>query len=362
MTRTPKKELQTAHGPVPLPAFFPDATRGVVRTVDPASLRACGVPGLVVNAFHLRRKPGSKVIAALGGIHSFMGWDAPVLSDSGGFQVFSLLRESPDAGAVRPKGFYFRSEGSRKKELLTPEASLRAQLRMGSDVVVCLDHCTHPDASEAEQRESVEHTVAWARTSKEVFERSCSGERPRPLLFAVVQGGTDFALRTECAERLLEIGFDGFGYGGWPVRDDGALVESVAMVAELTPRSLPLWGLGIGGPENLRRALSLGYDLFDCALPTRDARKGRLFVQGGDGASYLYILDREHRHSSDPVEEGCPCPCCRRHSRAYLHHLFRLHEPLGHQLATLHNLSFYGRLLRGARSGAAGGRTRGAGA
>lgn len=334
-----------------LPAFLPDATRAVVRTVDPDRLRACGVQGLVVNAFHLRRSPGARPIARLGGIHSFMNWRGPILSDSGGFQAFSLLHQSPSNGSVTAKGFFYRPDRTQKKELLTAQTSIQVQLRIGSDILVCLDHCTHPEASKADQRASVEHTVAWARVSKQVFDRARSTERPRPLLFAVVQGGVDFELRRECAERLLEIGFDGFGYGGWPVRDDGALVEAVAMVAELIPRSMPLWGLGIGSPSNLTKAFGLGYDLFDCVLPSRDARQGRLFVGAVDDASYLYILDRRHRYSPEPVQEGCPCPGCRSYSRAYLHHLFRFEEPLGWQLATLHNLTFYGRLLESLRAG-----------
>lgn len=346
----PGRELETPHGAIHLPAFFPDATRGVVRTVDPDRLRACGVEGLVVNAFHLRRSPGARPIARIGGIHSFMNWSGPVLSDSGGFQVFSLLQESPSNGSVTAKGFFYRPDRTQRKELLTAQTSIQVQLRLGSDILVCLDHCTHPDASKAEQRASVEHTVAWARASRQAFDQACPTDQPRPLLFAVVQGGVDFELRKECAERLLEIGFDGFGYGGWPVRDDGALVEAVAMVAELTPPAMPLWGLGIGSPGNLRDAFDLGYDLFDCVLPSRDARQGRLLVGAVDAAAYLYILDRRHRHSPEPVQEGCLCPGCLSYSRAYLHHLFRLGEPLGWQLATLHNLAFYGRLVAALRA------------
>jgi queuine tRNA-ribosyltransferase len=344
------RELETSHGTISLPAFFPDATRGVVRTVGSGSLCACGVQGVVVNSFLLRRDPGARAIARLGGVHAFMSWPRPVLSDSGGFQIFSLLRQSPAAGSVTAKGFLYRPGEGQAKMLLTAQNSLQAQLRLGSDILVCLDHCTHPDASAAEQRTSVEHTVAWARASKQAFAQRWSDDRLRPLLFAVIQGGTDFALRQECAQRLLEIGFDGYGYGGWPVRDDGALVEAVAMVAELTPRSLPLWGLGIGAPRNLAQAFSLGYDLFDCVLPTRDGRKGRLFVGDPRDCCYLYILERWHRLSPEPIDERCPCPCCRSYSRAYLHHLFRLGEPLGAQLATLHNLAFYGRLLEALRS------------
>lgn len=347
-------ELQTAHGVIQLPAFFPDATRGAVRTLDSESLERLGIAGLVVNTFHLRQKPGARVIAELGGIHRFMGFSGPILSDSGGFQIFSLLREDPQSGSVSNKGFTYRPEPKEPKVLLSPETSLHTQLRLGSDIVVCLDHCTHPDAPASEQRASVEHTVAWAKATRTALDRQWRSERPRPLLFAVIQGGTDAALRRECAERLLEIGFDGYGYGGWPLDERGELLEAVAQVAELVPPSLPLWGLGIGKPRHIARAFAMGYTLFDCVLPTRDARQGRLFVTAASGDTdadhdYLYILDRKHQRSPEPIEPGCPCLCCQRHSRAYLHHLFRVEDPLGPSLATRHNLTHYVRLMRALR-------------
>lgn len=343
--------LETLHGSLLLPVFLPDATRAAVKTVDPSGAISVGVRGLVVSTFHLRTSPGITVVSALGGIHRFMAWDRPVLSDSGGFQLYSLLAEDGTRGTISTRGFAYKSERDGERELLTPEKAISAQLRLGADIIVCLDHCTHPDASKAEQEESVRHTVAWARECKEAFLRITDRREHRPLLFAVVQGGTRFDLRRACAEELLQIGFDGYGYGGWPIRDDGGLVEAVEMVARLIPPPFPLWGLGIGKPHHLATAARMGYGLFDCVLPTRDARHGRLYVatehpiSSAKGYDHIYILDRKHIRSEKPIDEQCPCSCCVSFTRAYLHHLYRVEDPLGSRLATMHNLSFFTRLV-----------------
>jgi queuine tRNA-ribosyltransferase len=247
------RTLSTEHGELRLPAFLPDATKGAVRAVDSQDLARCGVEGVVVNVYHLSARPGCRTVKAAGGIHRFMAWDRPVLSDSGGFQIYSLLAERQVLGSVSKRGFRYRKGPQGRRRILTPEKSVCLQFDLGSDIVLCLDHCTHPGAPKDEQRASVENTVAWARAGRSEFDRLCDRTGRRPFIFSAVQGGDDPALRRECAERLLEIGFDGWAYGGWPVTEDGRLLDAVATVAELLPKGVPLWGLGLGKPEHVAR-------------------------------------------------------------------------------------------------------------
>jgi queuine tRNA-ribosyltransferase len=350
----PHGQVQTAHSALPLPSFLPDATRGVVRSIDSRDLLAVGVPGLMVNALHLSRTPGVSIVARLGGVHAFMGWQGPVAADSGGFQVMSLVGAARNLARVSRQGFTYRFQPTQEFRHWTPERCLDAQLRLGADILFVLDYCTHPDAPAAVQSESIELTIDWARRSKRFYEQRTAERAARPLLFAVVQGGSDPALRRRCVEELLEIGFDGFGFGGWPISDDGQLVEMVQAVAELLPPAVPKHALGIGSPENVRAAWRAGYSLFDCSLPTRNARRGRLYVRdGGTSRGYSVLVAGDERWSRDrrPVEEGCDCPCCGSVSRAYLAHLFRIEDALALRLATLHNLRFYRRMLEGLRDG-----------
>ncbi len=347
------KALSTPHGPLPLPAFLPDGTRAVVRTVDTADLERCGVRAFMVNTLHLASHPGSKLMARLGGVHRFMHWNGILATDSGGFQVWSLVTENTKLGTVSKNGFSYRLDKSAPKKLLTPEKCIQKQFLLGSDIMFCLDHCTHPSADRASQIESVEHTVAWAKRCREEFDRR-RADNP-PLLFAIVQGGPDPELRKQCAERLLEIGFDGYGFGGWPIGGEGALVDMVAHVASLVPKGIPMHGLGIGKPENVVAAYSAGYRMFDCVIPTRDARHKRLYTfrtppQLGTPASRdfyqcVYIQDEVHMSANAPIEEGCDCHTCTRFSRAYLYHLFKVNDSLALRLATIHNLRFYARLM-----------------
>lgn len=359
MDRMAKREdmLTTSHGELRLPCFLPDATRGVARSVDAEDLRTVGISGVMVNALHLSHRPGTSALRRLGGIHSFMGWSGLVASDSGGFQVYSLIAQNAKLGAISDNGFIYRLDRGGKKRILTPEKCIQHQFRIGSDMMFCLDVCTHPDDDESHQRLSCDRTIAWAKRCKLEFKTRLSqlpSDQPRPLLFAVVQGGSSLELRRQCAEALVDLGFDGYGFGGWPIGPDGQLVEAVAQVTSMTPASSPRFALGIGKPENLAAAYRLGYDLFDCSIPTRDARRMRLFAfqdaperQSFDDASFykhLYIQDDKHALDTKPVDETCDCPCCSLYSRAYLHHLFKLDDPLAYRLATLHNLRFYVRL------------------
>jgi queuine tRNA-ribosyltransferase len=351
--------VATPHGVVEGPRFFPDATRGVVRAIDAADLEATGTETVMVNALHLTTQPGAEMISSVGGLHRFMGWPGPIVTDSGGFQIFSLLRESSRYGSVTDKGFVYRAGGGPKKRLFTPEKSIQQQMRFGADVLFCLDHCTHPEDPAKTQRESVERTVAWARRCRDEFDRrlddgAVGDDSSRPRLFAVIQGGPDPELRRRCAESLLDIGFDGYGFGGWPIGEDGELVEMVHRVAEMVPAGVPIHGLGIGKPENLVAAHRAGYHTFDSSYPTRAARRRQLMAARGPWSSplpesdfydTLYLQDKKFYRDDAPVEEGCPCLACRRYGRAYLHHLFRIDEGVADRLATIHNLTFYARLM-----------------
>jgi queuine tRNA-ribosyltransferase len=377
------QSLHTPHGELPVPAFLPDATRGVVRGLDARDLEACGVPGLVVNAFHLARRPGSRVVEGLGGVHALMGWKRPVVTDSGGFQILSLIRQNPKLGTITNREAIFRTGKGGKAERLSPEKSIQIQRRLGADILVCLDDCTHPDDPSSEQTASVVRTIDWAERCKAEFERGLERvsrmrampaedrlkeglrtEREsvgspafrrsspgveRPLLFAVVQGGSDPDLRRLCARELVAMGFDGYGFGGWPFDAHGRLLTgTLALMAELLPDDQPKYALGIGSPRALVACARMGYNLFDCALPTRDARRGRLYVFRSDGGleyDRLYIRDAAHRRDGKPVSDACDCLTCRGHSRAYLHHLFAVGDALAWRLATIHNLRFYAALL-----------------
>ncbi|MFN2225729.1 MAG: tRNA-guanine transglycosylase [Anaerolineae bacterium] len=359
---TPPRELPTAHGPLSLPAFLPDATRAVVRTVGSRDLEACGVQALVVNVFHLSSRPGVGLIKAGGGIHPFMGWRRPVASDSGGFQLMSMIRENPRYGTITRRGIHFVDiDAGRGKVLFTPERSIRLQLDLGSDLVVCLDDCPSPDAPPDEVSAAVDRTIQWAERCKKEFDRLMgvrAGEgEVRPRLFGVIQGGSDRDQRRRCAEALLPLGFDGFGFGGWPLTPDGQLAaDALAYTASLTPAELPRWALGVGSPEHVVTCYRLGWRLFDCVLPTRDARHGRLYAWNANSPEeadlraaqfyhYVYVRDQKHKRQYGPISPACDCPCCREYSLSYLHHLFDVDDALGQRLATLHNLRFYHQLV-----------------
>lgn len=349
------KTLQTQRGDLKLPAFLPDGTRAVVRGLDGDDLTACGIDAIMVNALHLSTNPGTSTVAAVGGVHRFMGWDGIVASDSGGFQAWSLAHANAKLGSVTDKGFVYRHEKNGPKNLLTPEKCIRHQIELGTDIVFCLDQCTHPDDSPDVQEASVARTLAWAKRCRQEFAARV-GEPGgpvdnRPLLFAVVQGGNDPDLRKRCAGELAAMGFDGFGFGGWPIAADGGLTDMVAHVADLLPPKAPKHALGIGKPENLVAAWRAGYQLFDCAIATRDARRRRLYVtsdfehnplNGNDFYSFLYIEDEENARDDSPLD---PTINADGPSRAYLHHLFKIKDSAAERLATKQNLRFYAAMI-----------------
>ncbi len=353
--------LKLLHGSLRLPTFLPDATRGVVRSVDAVDLLHCGIEGVVMNAFHLMQRPGSSTVQALGGLHAMSGWQRPIITDSGGFQAYSLIHENPKYGTLTDDGINFRADRSTRRFQLTPEKSVQLQLSYDADVVVCLDDCTHAESARSVQEQSVKRTIAWARRCKTEFNRLLDQRRipmdRRPLLFAVIQGGALDDLRQYCAEELLTIGFDGYGYGGWPLDSQGNLLaDIVAYTRELVPQQYPMHALGVGHPNNVRECARIGYSLFDSAMPTRDARHGRLYAFGsaadaawdssrGRWFSYLYINDEKHVKASEPISTYCDALCCTHYSLGYLHHLFKIDDSLFLRLATIHNLRFMALLM-----------------
>ena len=357
--------LQLPHGSLALPEFLPDATRGLVRTLDSRDLEEAGVRAVVMNTYHLMQNPGSSTIQALGGLHAMSGWAGPILTDSGGFQIYSLIRQNPRFGSLTSRGAIFRPDGKRRYNL-TPEKSIQLQMAYGSDLLFCLDDCTHVDDPFQTQAESVERTIAWARLCKAEFERLLAA-RPlststRPLLFAVIQGGGYKELRQHCAEALLEAGFDGFGYGGWPLDSQGNLLKDMlAYTRSLVPVQFPMHALGVAHPANVVDCAHLGYELADGAMPTRDARHARLYRFNldpadptsrlqGDWFSFIYILDEKHTKWNSPLSPFCDCLLCTRYSTGYLHHLFKIGDSLAQRLATLHNLRFMSQLTTHLRS------------
>jgi queuine tRNA-ribosyltransferase len=361
--------LELPHGTLPLPTFLPDATVGVVRAVDSGDLQGCGVRGVVMNTFHLMQHPGSSTVQALGGLHKMSAWPHPIITDSGGFQAYSLIRQNAKFGTLTDNGIVFYPEGSSRKLQLTPEKCVQLQLSYGADVVMSLDDCTHVDDVDAEQTVSVERTVAWAKRCRAEFDR-CLGQRRgdgrkdegvRPLLFGVVQGGGSRELRARCAEALLEIGFDGYGYGGWPLDAQGNLLEDIlAFTRALIPAQYPMHALGVGHPASIAACAQLGYGIFDSALPTRDARQGRLYIfkdatpQPNPNAkgwfSFVYINDEKHIKDARPLSADCDCHTCQHYTRGYLHHLYKSSEATYMRLATIHNLRFMARLMDALRA------------
>jgi len=347
-------EMSLGEKTLQLPAFLPDATLGYVRAVDTQDLEKVKIQGLVMNTFHLMQKPGSSTIQAFNGLHRFSGWKNVIITDSGGFQAYSLIHQSDQFGSLTDRGIQFRPEGAGRKFLLTPEKSIQLQIGYGSDIVICLDDCTHVDASRAEQENSVERTLDWAARCKQAYihqlDQRQVAEADRPMIFGVIQGGGFSDLRKKCAEGLLEIRFDGFGYGGWPLDSQGNLLtEMIGLTRELVPAEFPMHALGIGHPLNLVKTYRMGYELFDCALPTRDARHGRLMrytippsspLTGENWLEYVYIQDKKHIKDNRPISEHCDCPVCQHYSIGYLHHLFKTGDWLYQRLATLHNLRF----------------------
>ncbi len=346
------EKLTTRAGEIPLPAFFPDATYGGVRAGGFEDVYASGLLGLEMNSYHLMTKPGAKLIKSLGGLHGFTGYRGAILTDSGGFQLYSLIRENAAYGEIRDNEIIFRPDMGAQKLIFTPEKCIQAQFQYGSDIVMALDLCTAPDDPDDVQRRSVDLTVKWGARCRAEFDKLAKGKEIPPLLFGIVQGGQDPQLRAECGRRLEEIGFDGYGFGGWPLDPDGTLrLDVLKMAADAMPDHKIKYAMGLGRPEEIVRCVEIGYQLFDCVIPTREARHQRLYVYEPGTAlhekfyRHMYILDDKYARDGRPVEDDCDCVLCRNHSRAYVQHLFKMNDPAAMRLATAHNLRFFGRLM-----------------
>jgi queuine tRNA-ribosyltransferase len=329
--------LRTAHGEVPTPAFMPVGTKGTVKSVDPDELRALGAGIVLGNAYHLHFRPGEELIAELGGLHAFMAWDGPILTDSGGFQVFSLrdtLLEVDDDGVT------FRSVYDGAPERFTPELAARVQERLGSDVAMCLDICLPADVGRAELEEAVRRTTLWAQQQRDL--PRANGQ----LRFAITQGGLDGELRRRSSEELVGLGFDGYAIGGLSVGEHREpMFEATTEAAAFLPEEKPRYFMGIGDPEGVLEVIARGVDMFDCVLPTRTARTGSALTREGR----LNLRNARFARDARPLEEGCPCPACTRFSRAYVRHLVNQQEILGLRLLSLHNLRFLLDLVAAAR-------------
>lgn len=337
--------LTTAHGRIETPAFMPVGTYGTVKAMTPEELQALGAQVVLGNTFHLMLRPGADIVAAHGGLHGFMGWPGPILTDSGGFQVFSLksLRKITEEGVV------FRSPIDGSEVRLTPEDSMEVQLKLGSDLAMAFDECTPYPATEQEARESMERSMRWAALSHAYYTR---GEPPGGLL-GIVQGGMHPWLRLASLEALLERDWAGLAVGGLAVGEpEEERLKILESLVPQMPADRPRYLMGVGRPEDIVAAVVRGIDLFDCVMPTRHARNGHLFTSTG----VINIRNSAHQADLGPIDPECRCYTCQRYSRAYLRHLDRCNEILGSRLNTIHNLHFYLELMRSLRSAISAGR------
>ncbi|MDD3498686.1 MAG: tRNA guanosine(34) transglycosylase Tgt [Candidatus Moranbacteria bacterium] len=376
------RTIKTKNGDLKTPFFMPDATRGFVKFLENEDLEKSGVVSLVVNTYHLYLQPGMEVMKKAGGIHGFMNYHKPLLSDSGGYQIFSLIHKNPDMGEINDNEVVFRSPLDGSKHVLTPEKSIQIQFDLGVDMMVCLDDPPPNSYSKEKISRAVKRTVAWAERclieyKKQLEKRKIDKER-RPLIFCVIQGGEHIDLRKKCTEGLKEVGekhkinWDGYGFGARHIDVKGNFMENVLKkTADFIPDESLKFALGVGSPKDVVRCAEMGWDMFDCVIPTREGRHGRLFVWEndydifeknslkngkdkinfknffvkGDFYSTININNKNFKKDFRAVDENCDCGLCKNHSRAYLNHLFRSKDPLGMRLAAIHNLRFYSDLM-----------------
>lgn len=330
IVKTPKGDIQT-------PAFMPVGTAATVKAMMPESVAATGAEILLGNTYHLMLRPGAERIHNLGGLHKFMNWDKPILTDSGGFQVMSLT----DLRKLTEEGVKFRSHVDGSEHNLTPERSMDIQKLLGSDIVMAFDECTPYPATEKQARDSMELSMRWAQRSRDAF-----GDRPGYALFGIQQGSTFQDMRAESAEALQKIDFDGYAIGGLAVGEGQEMMFDVLNYApQQLPTDKPRYLMGVGKPDDLVGAVQRGVDMFDCVLPSRSGRTG----QGLTRMGAINLRNARHKDDPRPLDENCTCPCCTKYSRAYLHHTIKCHEIIGSMLLTWHNLHYYQKLMAGMR-------------
>ena len=335
--------LHTPHGPVETPVFMPVGTQATVKGLTPGLLRDVCSGMILANTYHLALRPGEETVAALGGLHRFMAWDGPILTDSGGFQVFSLA----DKAKITDRGATFRSHLDGRLLELTPERAVAIQEALGADVAMCLDQCPALPAAKAQIEKAVDRTVAWAARCK------AAKSRPDQALFGIVQGGAHEDLRARCADELIAMDFDGYAVGGVSVGESREEVRKALDVSvHRLPEDRPRYLMGVGRPQDLLDAVMAGIDMFDCVMPTRNGRNATCFTDAGP----VKLRNAAHARDPRPLEEGCDCLACAKFSRAYLRHLFMAKEMLGPILASIHNLAYLHRLTRRMREAICEGR------
>ena len=335
--------ISTPRGEVRTPAFMPVGTAATVKAMLPESVRATGADILLGNTYHLMLRPTAERIDRLGGLHNFMNWDRPILTDSGGFQVMSLagLRKLTEAGVT------FKSHIDGSKHVLNPERSMEIQRLLGSDIVMCFDECPALPAGRERIAESMQLSMRWAERSRDAF-----GDRPGHALFGIQQGGLEEDLRAESADALKTIGFDGYAVGGLAVGEgQEAMFDCLDYAPEQLPVDKPRYLMGVGKPDDIVGAVARGIDMMDCVLPSRSGRTGQVFTRRG----VLNIKNARHQDDPRPIDEACTCPACRSYSRAYLHHVFRSQEIISSMLLTWHNLHYFQELMQGMRTSIAAG-------
>jgi queuine tRNA-ribosyltransferase len=332
-------KLMTRHGIIDTPVFMPVGTKGTVKTLTPEELVDMGVSVILGNTYHLYLKPGCDVIKLFDGLHRFMHWNGPILTDSGGFQLFSLAK----LAKITPAGYAFQSHIDGSRHMLSPEKAIEIQICLDADVIMCLDQCLPFPASRDEAAGALQLTIDWARRCKTAWERA---SRPQNLLFGIVQGGLFTDIRREAVEAMADIGFCGYAVGGLSVGEPKSLMQEVAACTlDALPDSRPKYVMGVGTPEDLVELVAGGADMFDCVMPTRNARNGSLFTSWGA----VNIANARFKNNPAPIDIECSCYTCRNYCAAYLHHLFKTRELLAYRLNTIHNVFYYTRLMRNIR-------------
>ena len=333
-------------GEIRTPAFMPVGTAATVKAMRPEEVRASGADIILGNTYHLMLRPGAERVAKLGGLHEFMGWERPILTDSGGYQVMSLS----ELTKVTEEGVAFASHLDGSRHMLSPERSIEVQRLLGSDIVMAFDQLVPTTSAREQQREAMERSMRWAKRSRDEFDRG-GGHAERAAIFGIQQGALNQALRRASAEALIGIGFDGYAVGGLAVGEgQDAMLGCLDFAVEMLPADKPRYLMGVGKPDDIVEAVVRGIDMFDCVLPTRSGRTGQAFTADGP----LNLRNARFAEDQEPIESGCACPACSGFSRAYVHHLVKSGEILGAMLMTQHNLWFYQRMMRGLREAIAG--------
>ncbi|WP_395394758.1 tRNA guanosine(34) transglycosylase Tgt [Novosphingobium sp. BL-8A] len=333
--------IKMRRGEIRTPAFMPVGTAATVKAMKPQDVRATGADIILGNTYHLMLRPGAERVARLGGLHKFMNWDRPILTDSGGYQVMSLS----DLRKITENGVTFASHLDGSRHLLTPERSMEIQRLLGSDIVMCFDECPKIDQPRDVIARSMEMSMRWAKRSRDGFD-SGGEHAANSALFGIQQGALDEGLRKASADALMDIGFDGYAIGGLAVGEgQEAMFATLEFAPQQLPADRPRYLMGVGKPDDLVGAVERGVDMFDCVLPSRSGRNGQAFTWNGP----LNLRNAKHAEDSNPLDDRCKCPTCATYSRAYLHHLVKAGEILGSMLMTEHNISFYQQLMQGMR-------------